>query len=92
MKKSFTFIMQQANCFDALKVREDMLSHAVQWNVNFAIQYRYYQAQKSPKILQNFLNDILNYDHIRKMLLGKFQEMSLSMILGSKDNGPITLS
>ena len=29
MKKSFTFIMQQANCFDALKVREDMLSHAV---------------------------------------------------------------
>ena len=71
MMKSFTFIMQQANCFDALKVREDIFKPRSLVECEFRY-YRYYQAQKSSKIFQNFLNDILNYDHIRKMLLGKF--------------------
>ena len=71
MKKSFTFIVQQANYFDVLKVREDIFKPRSLVEREFRY-YRYYQAQKSPKIFQNFLNDILNYDHIRKMLLGKF--------------------
>ena len=68
MKKSFTFIVQQANYFDVLKVREDIFKP----RSLVECEFRYYQAQKSPKIFQNFLNDMLNYDHIRKMLLGKF--------------------
>ena len=71
MRKSFTFIVQQANYFDVLKVREDIFKPSSLVECEFRY-YRYYQAQKSPKIFQNFLNDILNYDHIRKMLLGKF--------------------
>ena len=71
MKKSFTFIVQQANYFDVLKVRDDIFKPCSLVECEFRY-YRYYQAQKSPEIFQNFLNDILNYDHIRKMLLGKF--------------------
>ena len=49
MMKSFTFIMQQANCFHALKVREDIFKPRSLVECEFRY-YRYYQAQKSPRI------------------------------------------
>ena len=49
MRKSFTFIVQQANYFDFLKVREDIFKPRSLVECEFRY-YRYYQAQKSPKI------------------------------------------
>ena len=79
-------IMQQTNCFDVSNVRGD--THAVSHQRNFVItetclkKFRLEPfcclAQKSPKIFQHFLKNILNQDHIRKMLLDNFRNVAFN--------------